>query len=49
LVVEFGFAEQDAVLMQRVLAAFGCFATSLVGLSMLLRFEPNSLFAPFGS
>jgi hypothetical protein len=53
--VELGSSQQNDVLMQLLLAVFGCFATSLVGLFMvillplsLLRFEPNFLFAIFG-
>ncbi len=49
LVLEFGFGEQNVISMQLLLAIFGCFAASLIGLFLLLRFEPNFGFALFGS
>jgi len=47
--LQLGFGEQNAVLMQLLLAIFGGCAARLIGLFLLLRFEPNLLFALVGS
>jgi hypothetical protein len=47
--VDFGFGEQNGVSMQLLLTIFGRFAADMFGFSVLLRFEPNFLFALVGS
>jgi hypothetical protein len=49
LVVQFGFSEQNRPAVQLLLAIFRDLAMGLIGLFLLLRFEPNFLFALFGS
>jgi hypothetical protein len=49
LVIDFGFGEQNGVLMKLLLTFFGGFAAQLVCLFVLLRFEPNFGLSPFGS
>jgi hypothetical protein len=39
--IHLGIAEQNTVLMQLLLTGFGGFTAGLIGLRMLLRFEPN--------
>ena len=41
--------ERNGIAMQFLLAIFGRFAACLIGRFVGLRFEPNLLFAPFGS
>ena len=47
--IDLGVGKQNGVFMKLLLAFFGCFAAKLVGLFVLLRFEANFGFAPFGS
>jgi hypothetical protein len=49
LVIDFSFTEQNRPTMQFLLAIFSCFPASLIGLFVLLRFEPNFRFPLFGS
>ena len=49
LVRYLGFGEQNRPFMQLLLAFFGGFAARFVSLFVSLRFEPNFLFALFGS
>jgi len=49
LVLELSLGEQNVVPMQLLLVILACFAASLIGLFLFLRFKPNLLFALFGS
>ena len=46
--IDLGFGEQNIELMTFLLAFFGRFAAGLISSFMLLRFEANFLFTPFG-
>ena len=47
--VDLGFGEQNIEFVALLLAYFGGFAAGVLGLFVRMRFEPNFLFAPFGS
>ena len=49
LMIDLSLAKQNRPSMQFLLSIFGCFAASLIGLLMLLRFEPNLRFPLLGS